>query len=60
MRSPTFAAARWQAQWSHSVTAAALGLVLGAPALGAIADGLGRRKAWLLAFTALTVAGPRA
>jgi UMF1 family MFS transporter len=44
-------------QWSHSVTAAALAVVLGAPALGAIADGLGRRKPWLLAFTALTVAG---
>jgi UMF1 family MFS transporter len=40
-------------QWSHSVTAAALAVVLGAPALGAIADGLGRRKPWLLAFTAL-------
>jgi UMF1 family MFS transporter len=44
-------------QWSHSVTAAALAVVLGAPALGAIADGLGRRKPWLLAFTALTVVG---
>jgi UMF1 family MFS transporter len=42
-------------QWSHSVTAAALAVVLGAPALGAIADGLGRRKPWLLGFTALTV-----
>ena len=41
-------------QWSHS---AALAVVLGAPALGAIADSLGRRKPWLLAFTALTVAG---
>jgi UMF1 family MFS transporter len=44
-------------QWSHSVTAAALAVVLGAPALGAIADGFGRRKPWLLAFTALTIAG---
>jgi MFS transporter, UMF1 family len=44
-------------QWSYSVTAAALAVVLGAPALGAIADGLGRRKPWLLVFTALTVAG---
>jgi UMF1 family MFS transporter len=43
-------------QWSHSVTAAALAVVLGAPALGAIADGLGRRKPWLAAFTGLTVA----
>ena len=43
-------------QWSHSVTAAALAVVLGAPALGAIADGIGRRKPWLFAFTALTVA----
>jgi UMF1 family MFS transporter len=42
-------------QWSHSVTAAALAVVAGAPALGAIADGLGRRKPWLLAFTLLTV-----
>jgi UMF1 family MFS transporter len=47
-------------QWSHSVTAAALAVVLGAPALGAIADGLGRRKPWLLAFTALTVVGTMA
>jgi UMF1 family MFS transporter len=44
-------------QWSHSVTAAALAVVLGAPALGAIADGLGRRKPWLFAFTGLTIAG---
>jgi UMF1 family MFS transporter len=44
-------------QWSHSVTAAALAVVLGAPALGAITDGLGRRKPWLAAFTALTVVG---
>ena len=44
-------------QWSHSVTAAALAVVLGAPALGAIADRLGRRKPWLVAFTGLTVAG---
>jgi UMF1 family MFS transporter len=42
-------------QWSHSVAAAALAVVLGAPALGAIADGLGRRKPWLAAFTGLTV-----
>ena len=44
-------------RWSHSVIAAAVIVVLGAPALGAIADGLGRRKPWLLSFTVLSVVG---
>jgi UMF1 family MFS transporter len=40
--------------WSHSVTVAALIVALTGPALGAIADCLGRRKPWLLFFTFLT------
>jgi len=43
------------AQWSYAVAAAALAVALGAPALGAIADNLGRRKPWLLIFTLLTL-----
>jgi UMF1 family MFS transporter len=41
-------------QWSHSVTIAALIVAFAGPALGAIADRMGRRKPWLLAFTLLT------
>ena len=47
-------------QWSHSVTAAALVIAFAGPALGAIADCLGRRKPWLFAFTLLTAAGTSA
>ncbi len=47
-------------QWSHSVTAAALVIAFAGPALGAIADCLGRRKPWLLAFTLLTAVGTSA
>lgn len=43
------------AHWSYAVAAAALAVALGAPALGAIADNLGRRKPWLFAFTLLTL-----
>ena len=42
-------------QWSYAVAAAALVVALGAPALGAVADNLGRRKPWLFAFTLLTL-----
>ncbi|WP_374615039.1 MFS transporter [Sphingorhabdus sp.] len=43
------------AQWSYSVAGAALIVAMGAPALGAIADRMGRRKPWLLSFTILTM-----
>ena len=42
-------------QWSYAVAAAALVVAMGAPALGAIADNLGKRKPWLLAFTLVTL-----
>ena len=42
-------------QWSYAVAAAAFVVAIGAPALGAIADNLGKRKPWLLAFTFLTL-----
>ncbi|MFM9850336.1 MAG: MFS transporter [Hyphomicrobiaceae bacterium] len=41
-------------QWSYGVAAAGFMVVLGGPALGAIADCFGRRKPWLLTFTLLT------
>ncbi len=41
-------------QWSLSVAAAAIVVALCAPALGAIADLLGRRKPWIASFTLLT------
>lgn len=47
-------------QWSHSVTVAALIVAFAGPALGAIADCMGRRKPWLLAFTILTAAATSA
>lgn len=43
-------------QWSYAVAAAALAVALGAPALGAVADNMGRRKSWLFAFTLLALA----
>jgi MFS transporter, UMF1 family len=43
------------ALWSWSVTSSALVIAAGSPLLGAIADAAGRRKPWLLAFSALTV-----
>lgn len=42
-------------QWSYAVAAAAFVVAIGAPALGAVADNLGGRKPWLLAFTLLTL-----
>lgn len=42
-------------RWSYSVAAAGFMVVLGGPALGAIADCFGRRKPWLLMFTLVTV-----
>lgn len=45
------------AQWSLAVTLSALAVALLSPPLGAIADAAGRRKPWLLFFTALSVVG---
>lgn len=47
---------RGTALWSWAVTASALVIAAGSPPLGAIADAAGRRKPWLLAFSAITVA----
>lgn len=47
---------RGATQWSYAVAAAALAVAIGAPALGAVADHMGRRKPWLFAFTFLTLA----
>jgi len=43
------------AEWSRAQSAAALVVALLSPVLGAVADRGGRRKPWLLAFTALCV-----
>jgi len=47
---------RGATQWSYAVAAAAFVVAIGAPSLGAVADNMGRRKPWLLAFTLLTLA----
>lgn len=44
------------ALWSWSVTVSALVIAAGSPPMGAIADAAGRRKPWLLALSAITVA----
>ena len=44
-------------QWSHAITASAVIVALGGPVLGSIADLMGRRKPWLLAFTLLSLIG---
>jgi UMF1 family MFS transporter len=44
------------AMWSWAVTSSALVIAVASPPLGAIADASGRRKPWLFAFTALSVA----
>lgn len=48
------------AQWGYTVAASSLVVAFAAPPLGAIADHLGRRKPWLLAFTLLTAAATAA
>ncbi|MDA0702484.1 MAG: MFS transporter [Proteobacteria bacterium] len=45
------------AQWSMAVTLSALAVAILSPPLGAIADAAGRRKPWLLFFTAVSVLG---
>jgi MFS transporter, UMF1 family len=42
-------------QWALALTLSGLGVILAAPVVGAITDVNGRRKPWLLAFTATTV-----
>ena len=44
-------------QWAMAIAGSAVGIILLAPVLGAVADAGGRRKVWLFIFTALTVAG---
>ena len=45
------------AQWGWAMSASGIAIALISPVLGAIADAGGRRKPWLLAFTALAVIG---
>ena len=46
-----------QAVWGYAIAAASLVVALTAPVLGAIADAVGPRKPWVLAFSALYVVG---
>jgi len=46
---------RGQALWGYGVAVSSLVLAVLSPLLGAIADAAGRRKPWLLAFSALCV-----
>jgi UMF1 family MFS transporter len=45
------------AQWGWMMTASGIAIAVISPVLGAIADAGGRRKPWVMAFTAITVAG---
>jgi MFS transporter, UMF1 family len=45
------------AQWGWAMSASGVAIALISPVLGAIADAGGRRKPWLLAFTAIAVIG---
>ena len=45
------------AQWGWAMSASGVAIALISPVLGAIADAGGRRKPWLLTFTALAVVG---
>ena len=54
---PDAAAAEAQAAWGYGQTLAGIAIALLAPVLGAIADGSGRRMAWIWAFSALYVIG---
>ncbi len=49
-----------QALWGYAIAASGLVIAIVAPVLGAIADAAGRRKPWILAFTAVCVAGSAA
>lgn len=46
---------RGQALWGYVIAAASLAIAMLSPLLGAIADAGGRRKPWLLAFSALCI-----
>lgn len=46
-----------QALWGYAAAAAGVLIALGSPFLGAVADGGGRRKPWIAAFSLLFVAG---
>ncbi len=50
-------AARGQMLWGYAAAAAGVMIAIGSPLLGAFADGRGRRKPWILLFSALLVAG---
>ncbi|MCX7888529.1 MAG: MFS transporter [Rhodobacteraceae bacterium] len=50
-------AAAAQATWATGQTVAGVAIALAAPVLGAIADGSGRRMAWIWLFSAFYVAG---
>ena len=50
-------AATGQALWGYGTAAAGLAIALLSPLLGAIADAAGRRKPWILGFSALLVGG---
>lgn len=49
--------ARGQSLWGYALGVSGLMIAVLAPLLGAVADAAGRRKPWLLGFTALCVAG---
>jgi UMF1 family MFS transporter len=49
--------ARAQTLWSNALTIVGLIIGFSAPVLGAIADSAGRRRPWLMGFTAMLIAG---
>ena len=49
--------AEGQALWGYAAATAGVLIALGSPFLGAVADGGGRRKPWIAAFSILFVAG---
>lgn len=49
--------AEGQALWGYAAATAGVLIALGSPFLGAVADGGGRRKPWIAAFSVLFVAG---
>ena len=46
-----------QAIWGYAITAGSVLMALSAPVLGAVADALGPRKPWILAFSLVYVVG---
>lgn len=46
-----------QSLWGYAAAAAGLGVAIGTPILGAIADAGGRRKPWMLAMAVIMAAG---